>query len=473
VQQLLYKLLQAILTSSKQHTCRCFEHDTTSVKVLKFGGTSMGTPERMQAVAELINDETPKVVVLSAVAGTTNALQEIADDLYQQDKSAARTKIKSLEASYEAFIATLYSAEETRAKARGVLNAYFDYIGGFTCDLFTLSEERAVMAQGELISTNLFHLYLSEQGIDSVLLPALEFMRIDRDGEPDQYYIKKNIGLEIDKHPGVSLYITQGYICRNAFGELDNLKRGGSDYTASLLGVAVEADEIQIWTDIDGMRNNDPRVVDDTHPIQELSYDEAAELAYFGAKILHPLSVRPAQDANIQVLLKNTLNPTAKGTVIKAETTRDNITAIAAKDNIIAIKIRSGRMLMAYGFLRNVFEVFERFRTPIDMITTSEVAVSLTIDDATHLDRIKAALQEFGSVEVDHNMSIVCVVGDFLAEKQGTAHLIMGALKDIPLRMISYGGSKNNISFLVETTYKAAALNALNVGLFQKIPMHV
>lgn len=459
--------------SALQTIANKLTNTNVAMKVLKFGGTSLGSPERMQNVARLINDETPKVVVLSAVAGTTNQLEAIAEDLYRQDKIAARTKIKSMVVFYDEFVDRLYTREDTKVKARGMLTALFDYIRGFTRDLFTLHEERAVLAQGELISTNLFQLYLREQGASSALIPALEFMRIDRDCEPDQYYIKKNIWLEIEKHEGSQLYITQGYICRNAFGEIDNLKRGGSDFTASLVGVAVGAERIEIWTDIDGMHNNDPRVVEDTHALQELSFDEAAELAYFGAKILHPSSIRPAQQANIPVWLKNTLDPEADGTVVKAESVRSSITAIAAKDNIIAIKIRSGRMLMAYGFLRNVFEIFERYRTPIDMITTSEVAVSLTIDDNSNLDRIVAELREFGNVEVDHHMSIICIVGDFLHEKQGVAHQITGALKDIPLRMISYGGSLNNVSVLVSTEYKKQALESLNVGLFDKSPSHV
>lgn len=441
--------------------------------VLKFGGTSVGTPECMHAVADLINDGVPKVVVLSAVSGTTNLLASIAEDLYQQDKAAARRKIKQMRKAYAEFVDELYQATDTIARADALLEQAFAYLEGFTQDLFTLYEERAVMAQGELISTQLFQLYLEEQGICSALIPALEFMRIDRDNEPDAYYIKKNLRVEMERHPEVQLFITQGYICRNAFGEVDNLKRGGSDYSASLIGAALQAEEIQIWTDIDGMHNNDPRVVDSTFPIRELSFAEAAELAYFGAKILHPSSVRPAAECSIPVVLKNTMDPNAVGTIIKKDARKDRIKAVAAKDNIVAIKIRSGRMLMAYGFLRSVFEVFERYRTPIDMITTSEVAVSLTIDDTSQLDRILKELRTFGEVAVDEQMSIVCVVGDFLADQPGDAHQIMTALQDIPLRMISYGGSRNNISMLINTEHKKAALEALNVGLFQNLLAHV
>ncbi len=443
------------------------------MKVLKFGGTSVGAPQRMQQVAHLINDGRKKIVVLSAVSGTTNTLVEITDCLYAKDKACARAKMDELKMHYGQFIENLYRTTEAKEEATELINAYFDYINGFTKDLFTIYEERAVLAQGELISTNLFYLYLKEQQIDAALLPALEFMRIDKDGEPDMFYIEKNVQAEISKHPGQQLFITQGYISRNAFGEIDNLKRGGSDYTASLLGVAVKADEIQIWTDIDGMHNNDPRIVKDTYPIKELSFDEAAELAYFGAKILHPSSIRPAKEANIPVKLKNTMEPEAEGTVISANSSKDRIKAIAAKDKIIAIKIKSGRMLMAYGFLRSVFEVFERYKTPIDMITTSEVAVSLTIDNTDQLVDIVKELQEFGLVEVDRDLSIICIVGDFLTDKYGTAVEIFGSLQHIPIRMISYGGSNNNVSLLVKSSHKKEALEALNVGLFEKTSSHV
>jgi aspartate kinase len=322
------------------------------------------------------------------------------------------------------------------------------------------------LAQGELLSTAMFHYYLEEIKIDSVLLPALNFMRINENEEPDMKYIEQNAASELAKYPASKLFITQGYICRNSFGEIDNLKRGGSDYTATIIGAAIRAEEIQIWTDIDGMHNNDPRIVKDTHPIAELSFDEAAELAYFGAKILHPTCILPAQVKNIPVRLLNTMQPDAKGTVITSKVSGDSIKAVAAKDGITAIKIKSGRMLLAYGFLRSVFEIFERYKTPIDMITTSEVAVSLTIDNTKNLDAIVKELKEFCTVEVDSDLTIICIVGSFTAEKEGYALKIFDALKNIPIRMISYGGSENNVSVLVDTKLKNDALVALNKGLF-------
>ena len=434
--------------------------------IQKFGGTSLGTPQRMQAVARLVNDGEVKVIVLSAVSGTTNHLVAIAQALYQKDHKEALRLIDEHEKKYHQFIKELFSTEEYQGKGAELIKAHFDFIRSFTKDLFTIYEERAVLAQGELISTALFHYYLSETGVPSVLLSALDFMRIDKEGEPDDWYIENNLGRLLKENEGPKLFVTQGYICRNAYGEIDNLKRGGSDYTASLVGAAMRADEIQIWTDIDGMHNNDPRVVDNTQPIRRLSFDEAAELAYFGAKILHPSSVLPAHKRDVPVRLKNTLDPEAEGTLISSSSGEKAIKAVAAKDNIVAIKIRSGRMLLAYGFLRKVFEVFERHKVPIDMITTSEVAVSLTIDDATRLKELVEELEEFGMVEVDEDQVIICIVGDFLGESTGYANQVMEALKSIPIRMISYGGSKNNISVLVSKENKAAALQALHGGLF-------
>ena len=436
------------------------------MKVLKFGGTSVGSPEQMQQVADLLTGSEQKVVVLSAVAGTTNLLEEITKLLFSEERKEARDQITELEQSYFAFIERLYSDEDCQAKASEMLKAHFEHIKSFTRDMFTIHEERSILAQGELISTALFTCYLEEKNIEVTLLPALDFMRTHKDGEPDNFYIKEQLNKLLFEHKNCDLFITQGYICRNAFGEIDNLKRGGSDYTASLIGAACEAEEIQIWTDIDGLRNNDPRVVDNTYPIRELSFNEAAELAYFGAKILHPSSLRPARENNIPVRLKNTMDPDAEGTLISAESKGDQIKAVAAKDGITAIKIRSGRMLLAHGFLRNIFEVFERLKTPIDMITTSEVAVSLTIDDTTHLDDIVTALENFGTVEVDHNQTIVCVVGDFLADKYGYAVNIFNSLSEVPIRMISYGGSRNNISLLISSEHKETALKALNEGVF-------
>lgn len=435
--------------------------------VMKFGGTSVGSAVRMKEVANLITmDSHKKIVVLSAVSGTTNKLVSIGESLYKQDKEAAISKIKQLRDEYDQLVTELYSSEGSIDKANTLLSENFEYLLSFTKDLFTIYEERALLAQGELLSTNLFKIYCDEKGIKANLIPALDFMRIDKNLEPDEYYIQSNLEKELEKYPDTPIFITQGYVCRNAFGEIDNLKRGGSDYTATLVGAAINADEVQIWTDIDGMHNNDPRVVEDTHPVESLSYNEAAELAYFGAKILHPSCVWPAQQHNIPIALKNTMQPEAKGTVISEHTDKDRVTAIAAKDGITAIKIKSGRMLNAYGFLRNVFEVFERYRTPIDMITTSEVAVSLTIDDKTHLGEILDELRKYANVEVDENKTIVCVVGDFLSEKKGYAEQIFGAMRNIPIRMISYGGSNNNVSILVNEEDKNASLKALHEGLF-------
>jgi len=436
------------------------------MKILKFGGTSVGSVERMQALAKLIDDKTPKIIVLSAMSGTTNNLVEIAAALYSQENEKASSLIKALNTKYEAVIKQLFKTEAGLNKGKGLLESHFGYLHSFTIDLFTINEERAILAQGELLSTALFHYYLEEININSTLLPALNFMRIDENEEPDMNYIERNSKQELGKHPSADLYITQGYICRNAFGEIDNLKRGGSDYTATLIGAAIQAEEIQIWTDIDGMHNNDPRVVEKTQAIAELSFDEAAELAYFGAKILHPTCILPAQDKNIPVRLLNTMQPQAKGTLISSRTTGDNIKAVAAKDDITAINIKSGRMLLAYGFLRAVFEIFERYKTPIDMITTSEVAVSLTIDNTKNLEAIKNELEEFCKVEIETNLTIVCIVGSFTAEKQGYAFRIFDALKNIPIRMISYGGSENNVSILVESKLKKETLIALNNGLF-------
>ncbi len=428
----------------------------------------MGSADRMKAVASLIQSDEPTIVVLSAMSGTTNSLVQIAEKLFQNDKAEARALINALHDKYKQVVDALYTTDEKKKQANGLLTQHFEHLTAFTLDLFTVHEERAVLAQGELLSTALFQFFLEEHSITSVLLPALNFMKIDENEEPDAAYIAKNLQKELALHPDVKLFITQGYICRNAFGEVDNLKRGGSDYSASLIGAAADAAEIQIWTDIDGMHNNDPRIVKNTYPIAELSYDEAAELAYFGAKILHPSSVLPAKQKNIPVRLLNTMEPEAKGTTISSTSEGGKLKAVAAKDGITAIKIKSGRMLLAYGFLRSVFEVFERFKTPIDMITTSEVAVSLTIDNDKYLDEIVAELTKFGQVEVDREQTIVCVVGDFIAERSGSGLAIFEALKQIPLRMISYGGSKNNISLLINTENKVEALTKLNDGIFSR-----
>jgi aspartate kinase len=436
------------------------------MKILKFGGTSVGSAERMKSLVALISNNEPKIVVLSAMSGTTNALVEIANALHSRENNKAKQLIDALEKKYENVIKELFSKESSLTKGKDLVKNHFEFIRSFTLDMFTANEEKAILAQGELLSTALEHYYLEEIGIDSVLLPSLNFMRIDENGEPDLIYIEENLKLELKKYPGKNLFITQGYICRNAFGEIDNLQRGGSDYTATLIGAAITSEEIQIWTDIDGMHNNDPRVVEKTFPVTELSFDEAAELAYFGAKILHPTCVLPAQKRKVPVRLLNTMQPEAKGTVITDKNPSDRFTAVAAKDGITAIKIKSARMLLAYGFLRGVFEIFERYKTSIDMITTSEVAVSITIDNDKNLNAILKELQEFCSVEVDKDQTIVCVVGGFSAEKKGYASRILESLKNIPIRIISYGGSENNISVLIDSKYKKDALVALNKGLF-------
>lgn len=436
------------------------------MKVIKFGGTSVGSPERMKKVADLVANENA-IVVLSAVSGTTNALTEIAQLLYKNERNLAKHSIQDLLKQYYSFVTELLSSEQQLTKAKDLIVSHFSHIDSFTEDLFTIHEEKTILAQGELISTALFQLYLEEKGINSCLLPALDFMRIDKDLEPDNYYIQHNLEREL-KLCHSKLYITQGYICRNVFGEIDNLKRGGSDYTASLIGAAIQASEIEIWTDIDGMHNNDPRIVDNTFSIESLSYDEAAELAYFGAKILHPASVYPAQLSGIPIWLKNTMEPNKLGTKIAKEIEEREFTAVAAKDGITAIKIKSGRMLLAYGFLRKIFDIFERYKTPIDVITTSEVAVSITIDDNTNLDAIQEELSYLGEVEINKNLSIVCVVGNFSHESMGSGNQIFDSLQNIPIRMVSYGGSQHNVSIVIETEYKKDALVALNNGLFNQ-----
>ncbi len=437
------------------------------MKILKFGGTSVGSPQRMREVARIIQNNERKIVVLSAVSGTTNALVNLSKHLHDKNHDTFYTELKKLKESYFSFVEELLTAAEQHKQGLEIVEAHFEQIAAFAKDIFTVHEERAILAQGELMSTALFYLYCKQENLNAALIPALEFMRINHEGEPDDYYIKVNLERILESNKHVDYLITQGFICRNVYGEIDNLKRGGSDYSASIIGAAIQADEIQIWTDIDGMHNNDPRIISNTRPITQLSFDEAAELAYFGAKILHPSSIRPAKDKNIPVLLKNTMQPEAEGTKISLVSITRSIKAVAAKDNITAIKIKSGRMLMAYGFLRSIFEVFEWYKTSIDMVTTSEVAVSLTIDDHSHLAEIVADLSKFGIVEVDTDQTIVCVVGDFLAEKSGMGAQIFTALKDIPLRMVSYGGSKNNVSFLIHSSFKNQALQALNDHLFE------
>ena len=436
------------------------------MKVLKFGGTSVGSAARMRDVAKLICDGEQKIVVLSAMSGTTNSLIEISDYLYKNNISGGLERINALEQKYFDVLDELFSTPEFKEEARIITKSLFDYLRSFSKSIFTLFEEKAVLSQGELLSTNIFQIYLNEIGEKCALLPALEFMRIDKNSEPDSNYIAENLAKQLSEHQGNTIYITQGFICRNIYGEIDNLQRGGSDYTASLIGAAVKAEEIQIWTDIDGMHNNDPRFVEGTQPVPVLHFEEAAELAYFGAKILHPTCILPAKLNNIPVRLLNTMDPTAHGTLISTKSKKGKIEAVAAKDGITSIKIKSGRMLLAHGFLRKVFEIFESYQTPIDMVTTSEVGVSVSIDNSKRLDEIVNDLKKFGTVTVDKDMVIICVVGDMPFENVGFQAKVVGALSEIPVRMISYGGSNYNISFLIKSEDKKRALNALSKALF-------
>ncbi|PUZ29316.1 aspartate kinase [Chitinophaga parva] len=437
------------------------------MKVLKFGGTSVGKPERMHSVAQLITaDQDAKIVVLSALSGTTNSLVEIAQSLADGNKAQAKQQIDKLEAHYRSFCEALVKTDAARAEAKAIVDEHFEFLNIILKISFNEALNKDILAQGELLSTKLFTVYLQEAGIKAVLLPALDFMSIDEFEEPEIPRIKTRLTALIDQQKSEHIFITQGYICRNAKGEVDNLKRGGSDYSASLIGAAIQASEIQIWTDIDGMHNNDPRVVKKTFPIDQLSFDEAAELAYFGAKILHPASIWPAQHFNIPVKLLNTMQPEAKGTIITELPNGNGVKAVAAKDGIIAIKIKSSRMLLAYGFLRKIFEVFEKYRTPIDMITTSEVAVSITIDSTAHLEQILKELQPFGTVELDHHQTIVSIVGNEVAATPSIIQKLFDSIAEIPVRMISYGGSRHNISILVAAQYKDKTLQVLNKGLF-------
>ncbi|OKY83841.1 MAG: aspartate kinase [Bacteroidales bacterium 52_46] len=437
------------------------------MKVLKFGGTSVGSAQRMKDVAKLINERGRNIIVLSAMSGTTNSLVEIGDYLYKKNIDGAKETINLLEAKYIKTIDELYSTKEYKEKATDAIKACFNYIRSFSKDIFTMFEEREILAQGELMSTALLNLYLQETGVNSVLLPALDFMRTDKNAEADTQYIREKLTALMEQYPDADLFLTQGYICRNAYGEIDNLQRGGSDLTASIIGAVLDAEEIEIWTDIDGMHNNDPRFVEGTKPVKELHFEEAAELAYFGAKILHPTCVLPAKLNNIPVRLLNTMQPDAPGTLIHNTSESHRIKAVAAKDNITAIKIKSGRMLLAYGFLRKVFEIFETYKTSIDMIATSEVGVSVTIDDERNLRQIVDDLKKFGTVTVDRDMVIICVVGDLEWQNRGFEAKALDALRDIPVRMISYGGSNYNISFLVRKEDKVAALNSLSEHLFK------
>ena len=437
------------------------------MKVMKFGGTSVGSAERIKNVAKLICDGDRNIVVLSAMSGTTNTLVEISDYLYKANQSGAQETINALELKYRATIDALFDDNEFKIKACTEIKACFNYMRSFVKNDFSAVDEKEILSQGELMSTAMMNLYLRQLGYDAVVLPALDYVRTDANSEPDFHFIQQRLYALMAKYPDAAIYITEGYICRNHLGEVDNLQRGGSDYTASLVGAAVNADEIQIWTDIDGMHNNDPRFVTGTRPVDHLHFEEAAELAYFGAKILHPTCVLPAKLNNIPVRLLNTLQPEAKGTLIDNVPTKGRIKAVAAKDNITAIKIKSARMLLAYDFYHKVFQVFEKYKTPVDMIVTSEVGVSVSIDNDKHLDAIVDELMKFSTVTVDRDMVIICVVGDLEWHNCGFESLALDAFKDIPVRMISYGGSNYNISFLVSKDDKVRALNSLSKLLFE------
>ena len=438
------------------------------MKVYKFGGTSVGTPDRMKHVAELITaDNEKKIIVLSAVSGTTNALVEIGD-LFRLGKiDGALARLEELRATYDPFIQSLLTEASNKKIAFKIVNQYFDEMHRLIHQPFYNQILKIIVVNGELISTHLFQTYLNEKHPGhSVLIPAAEFMYLNESEEPNMALISAKLESLLNQNTNYELFVTQGFICRNCSGGIDNLNRGGSDYSATIMGAALNVKEIQIWTDIDGMHNNDPRIVDNTKPISNLSFEEAGELAYFGAKILHPTCIIPAQQFDIPVRIKNTMKPLAYGTLITSNQNPETVKAIAAKDGITAIKIKSSRMILAYGFLRKVFEVFEQYQTPIDMITTSEIAVSITIDDPMFLEQIIQDLQKYGKVEVDLNQTIICIVGDMVAEQKGISSEIFKALEEIPIRMISYGGSRNNISLLVKNNLKEKTLKSLNSHLF-------
>jgi len=437
------------------------------MKIMKFGGTSVGKPERMHQVYELITkDAESKIVVLSALSGTTNALVDISISLSAGNKSEAKQKIDTLEAHYHAFVLDLLKTDALIAKGNAIVKEHFEFLNIITKISFSDALNKDILAQGELMSTKLFCCYLEQQGQDHLLLPALDFMVLDQNEEPNLPLIRTKLTTLLAAHSDKTIFITQGYICKNVRGEVDNLKRGGSDYTASLVAAACNASVCEIWTDIDGMHNNDPRIVNKTVAIEQLSFDEAAELAYFGAKILHPTCIWPAQQENVPVKLLNTMQPDAAGTVITKEAGSEGIKAVAAKDGIIAIKIKSSRMLLAYGFLRKVFEVFEKYKTSIDMITTSEVAVSVTIDNDVNLAHIVKELEPFGTVEVEKEQSIVSIVGNHIAQTNSVLKKLFDAIDEIPVTMVSYGGSAHNISLLVPTADRTKTLQLINSGLF-------
>ena len=436
------------------------------MKVLKFGGTSVGSARRMKNVASIIGSSERKIVVLSAMSGTTNALVCIAGCFYQKAPDEANKMISEQEQKYAREIEALYRTDLYKERALQLVTEHFNHVWSFSGKPFTVFDEKVILAQGELISTGMMDLYLQEQGIESVLLPALNFMRITADGEPDPVYIREKLVALLDQHPDTSVFITQGFICRNAYGDIDNLQRGGSDYSASLIGAAVDAEEIQIWTDIDGMHNNDPRVVNHTSPVRQLNFEEAAKLAHFGAKILHPCCIRPAKESNIPVRLLNSFEPSAPGTLISNTAEKGRIKAVAAKDDITYIKIKSINQLPSHKFLSHVFDTFAFYKTAVDMVTTSDIGVSVTIDNTEYLQEIVARLESYATVFVEKEMVIICVVGDLEWRNVGFEALIIEALKDIPVRMISYGGSSSNVSLVMRKEDKTRALQALSTHLF-------
>lgn len=436
------------------------------MRVLKFGGTSLGDAQRMRNVASIVANQGQVLVVLSAVAGTTDSLVRIADYYKHGEFNQVKEVVELLLNHYRRYVDALYEKQASKNSALQFVESQLADIADANIESSPTGIEFHILAKGELISTELFSLYLTEQSFKAKLLSSLDFLRLTQENSPDEQFLEEQLNAQISHHSDTDIFVAQGFICRNAFGEVSNLKRGGSDYSASLFAAALTSSELQIWTDIDGMHNNDPRYVENTKPIRELSFNEAAELAYFGAKILHPSSIKPARKKNIPVLLLNTLQPEALGTIISTKSSTENIKAVAAKSGITAIKIRSSEMLQAPGFLRKVFEVFELYHTSIDVITTSEVAVSVTIDDTTYLEPIVKTLTEFGKVDVDKDLAIVCVVGEFLVDSAGVASKVIQSLESIPLRMISYGGSAHNITLLVSEEQKIASLKALHEGLF-------
>lgn len=436
------------------------------MKVLKFGGTSVGSARRMKNVASIIGSSERKIVVLSAMSGTTNALVCIAGCFYRKAPDEANKMISEQEQKYAREIEALYRTDLYKERALQLVTEHFNHVWSFSGKPFTVFDEKVILAQGELISTGMMDLYLQEQGIESVLLPALNFMRITADGEPDPVYIREKLVALLDQHPDTSVFITQGFICRNAYGDIDNLQRGGSDYSASLIGAAVDAEEIQIWTDIDGMHNNDPRVVNHTSPVRQLNFEEAAKLAHFGAKILHPCCIRPAKESNIPIRLLNSFEPSAPGTLISNTAEKGRIKAVAAKDDITYIKIKSINQLPSHKFLSHVFDTFAFYKTAVDMVTTSDIGVSVTIDNTEYLQEIVARLESYATVFVEKEMVIICVVGDLEWRNVGFEALIIEALKDIPVRMISYGGSSSNVSLVMRKEDKTRALQALSTHLF-------